>query len=199
MRSHFSWFFGHCEIFCEIRWRDFLLSCRCEMALWFYSWGDFMLLGRYQMSLCGISWWVVMLFWVVTSFVFEMSCWFDRYAMSRRDGWCKWFLWWRLVQVGVRWETDGFVWKLSDSCRQNALYQVDTWTWTCSCDSRACSLKGLGWWRNVVLMTWRDVPNMQARKSIRILKNGLMWRELMLLWLEDSVSGFRLVGGDDVM
>ncbi len=63
-----------------------------------------------------------------------------------------WFLWWRLVQVGVRWETDGFVWKLSDSYHQNALYQVDMWTWTCSCDSRACSLEGLGWWRNVV---WR--------------------------------------------
>ncbi len=66
------------------------------MFLWCYSWwdlmlfgcyhtslcGDLMLIGRYHTSLCGISWWVVMLFGAVTNFAFEMSCLFDRYAMS---------------------------------------------------------------------------------------------------------------------
>jgi hypothetical protein len=31
------------------------------------------------------------------------------------------------VQVRVRWEKEGFVWKLSDSCHRNALHQVDTY------------------------------------------------------------------------
>jgi hypothetical protein len=35
--------------------------------------------------------------------------------------------WWWLVKVRVRWETEGFVWKLSDSCHQHALHQVDTY------------------------------------------------------------------------
>jgi hypothetical protein len=30
------------------------------------------------------------------------------------------------VQVRVRWETEGLVWKLSDSCHQHAWHQVDT-------------------------------------------------------------------------
>jgi hypothetical protein len=29
-------------------------------------------------------------------------------------------LWWWLVKVRVRWKTEGFVWKLSDSCHQHA-------------------------------------------------------------------------------
>jgi hypothetical protein len=32
-----------------------------------------------------------------------------------------------LAQVRVRWETDGFVWKVSGSCHQHALHQVDTY------------------------------------------------------------------------
>ncbi len=32
-----------------------------------------------------------------------------------------------LVKVRVRWETDGFVWKLSDSCQQHTLRQFDTY------------------------------------------------------------------------
>ena len=32
-----------------------------------------------------------------------------------------------VVQVGARWETERFVWNLSDSCHQYALHQVDTY------------------------------------------------------------------------
>ncbi len=32
-----------------------------------------------------------------------------------------------LVQVRVRWETEGFVLKLSGACHQHALHQVDTY------------------------------------------------------------------------
>ncbi len=35
------------------------------------------------------------------------------------------FVWWWLVQVRVRWETKWFVLKLSDSCRQHGLHQVN--------------------------------------------------------------------------
>jgi hypothetical protein len=45
--------------------------------------------------------------------------------------------------------------KLSDSCHQHALHQVDTYVWgwcnvtlTCYCDSRRFS-RGLGWWSDV--------------------------------------------------
>ena len=31
------------------------------------------------------------------------------------------------LTVRVRWETEGFVWKLSDSRHQHALHQVDTY------------------------------------------------------------------------
>jgi hypothetical protein len=31
-----------------------------------------------------------------------------------------------LDQVRVCWETEGFLWKLSDSCHQKALHEVDT-------------------------------------------------------------------------
>ncbi len=57
-----------------------------------------------------------------------------------------WVVVW-LVKVRVRWETEGFVWKLSDSCHQHALHQVDTYvwgwrsvTWTCCCDIRRFTL-----------------------------------------------------------
>ncbi len=47
----------------------------------------------------------------------------------------------------MRWETEGFVWKLSDSCQQHGLHQVDAYVWGWSnvtCDSRRFT-QGFGW------------------------------------------------------
>jgi hypothetical protein len=50
------------------------------------------------------------------------------------------------VQVRVRWETEGFVWKLSDSCHQHACHEVDTYVLVIQ---GGCSLGGFGLWRDV--------------------------------------------------
>ncbi len=74
-------------------------------------------------------------------------------------GWM--YVGWWLVKVRVCWKTEGFLWKLSDSCYQHALHEVDAYVWgwrnatrTCSCDSRRCT-RGLGWWRDVMYVICR--------------------------------------------
>ncbi len=69
--------------------------------------------------------------------------------------------WWDFMHfwpLWVHWETEGFVWKLSDSCHQHALHQVDTyvWGWRTS-PGHALAIQGgcLGvWFGGLVYVIW---------------------------------------------
>jgi hypothetical protein len=69
------------------------------------------------------------------------------------------------VQVWVRWETEGFVWKLSDTCQQHV------WGWrnvtlTCSCNSRSFNWR-FGWWSDVC-----NLENVSLLYAVRVFWSG---------------------------
>ncbi len=68
---------------CRVLLDTFLMSFRAFWPYW-----DVVLVRFY--AFCSaifvqISWWDIMLYWVVTSFVYGMICWFGRYEMSWWD------------------------------------------------------------------------------------------------------------------
>ena len=84
----------------------------------------------------------------------------------------------------VRWETEGFVLKLCDSCHQHAWHQVDRYvwgrrnvTWTWSCDWRRLT-RGFGLVNRVLYVVWRRC---WFRWAVRAFWSGFSFFRLLFL------------------
>jgi hypothetical protein len=150
---------------------------------------------------CEISWWDVMLFWVVTSFAYEISCLFGRYAMSWWDsmlcGGCRIFF----LMVWCKGGGEVYV----EGCGRLSVHDVllDV-AWFCMCKLGGslagemnvswvvvvrCKCECVGRQKGLCGSCLIRATSMHHIKSIRMFEDDVTWPEHALVMQGGSLGG----------